>query len=266
MLRHHLDQWALSVLADPISKGPLSSLPTANGIPDLRVRLSLAWEGGQGAYEDWQSRISAADARQDYFAEIEGVRAVYAEIPLVGDVLDVGGHQGRLREFLSHGQRYISCDPYLRVFDGVEHQPNLLRAYKCLSEPCNFVGGTAEYLPFAGASFDTVHMRSVIDHFEDAPAALAEARRVLRVGGQIIVGCTVVGGRTGRVSLRNRAKEVVRRLLPYVGVTRYTDHHIWHPTFPDLCELLTTTGFCLGLIHWQKGTMDQVCYIRAVRT
>jgi ubiquinone/menaquinone biosynthesis C-methylase UbiE len=41
---------------------------------------------------------------------------------------------------------------------------------------------------FEDAAFDVVTMINVIDHFEDRDAGLAEAFRLLRPGGRIVIG------------------------------------------------------------------------------
>jgi len=47
--------------------------------------------------------------------------------------------------------------------------------------------GSAEYLPFADASFDRVYCKGAIDHFYDPGRALSEMVRVVRPGGRVIV-------------------------------------------------------------------------------
>ena len=53
-------------------------------------------------------------------------------------------------------------------------------------EHCRFVHGRAEELPFAEGSFDRALMKLVI-HLVDRPRALAEARRVLRHDGALVI-------------------------------------------------------------------------------
>lgn len=45
----------------------------------------------------------------------------------------------------------------------------------------------AQRLPFADETFDAVTMISMLHHVEDRKAALAEARRVLRTGGRLVI-------------------------------------------------------------------------------
>ncbi|MBI1795738.1 MAG: methyltransferase domain-containing protein [Candidatus Eisenbacteria bacterium] len=198
-----LDSWAREIIVDPLAKGPLiedrsnnrylspygRQYPITNGVLDLRLLNNhttpdqTRWSRGQSEYEEWSRSLIAGDHLKNYQSEIEQVREVYADMPVVGKCLDVGGHQGRLRQFLSAGQPYISCDPFIDVFADLEKQPNLLEAFPFLAEPVNFVCCDAEFLPFQSVAFDTVHMRSVIDHLLSPELALNEAYRVLGGGG-----------------------------------------------------------------------------------
>lgn len=49
------------------------------------------------------------------------------------------------------------------------------------------VYGTAEDLPFADASFDVVMLTQVLEHVMDPRCVLAEATRVLKPGGRVII-------------------------------------------------------------------------------
>ncbi|WP_229784769.1 class I SAM-dependent methyltransferase [Deinococcus radiotolerans] len=83
------------------------------------------------------------------------------------DVLDVGAGDGRLVRELArrgHAGRVVGVDPT----PGPGVQP-----------------ASAEALPFPDASFDVVLFARVLAHLPDQARALAEARRVLRPGGQI---------------------------------------------------------------------------------
>ena len=47
--------------------------------------------------------------------------------------------------------------------------------------------GDLYFLPFASGSFDAVVLSEVVEHLEDIDSAIAEARRVLRPGGRLLV-------------------------------------------------------------------------------
>jgi SAM-dependent methyltransferase len=276
-----LDPWFSDVLRDPLSKDRLliadgavmsswgRRYPAAHGILDLRLYGSengvalREWSEGQIAYEAFSEQLVTAGTAERYLREIDGVRQVYEEIPILGSCLDVGGFDGRVRHFMPPDARYACVEPYIFAIRNIARQPVLTSAYPELKEPCNFVGGHAEHLPIAGEVFDTVHMRSVIDHFINPLLALMEAARVLRPGGQLIVGISVEGGSTGIPSAKERLREIARSILVGIGMERFRDHHIWHPTFPALKDLIIRAGFSLGKVHWQASEGGRVVYVQA---
>jgi SAM-dependent methyltransferase len=307
-----LNRHAVAVLRCPLCKGPLqidadgarcttcaadySRRPVdvgshLEGVYDFRVHRPpwcrpashRVWADGQREYEAFHEAAAGEDDFDAYRGEIDSVEAIYAgDFALSGAVLDVGGHQGRLRHFLppSDRERYVSVDPLLEAFQGIERQPNLLRAYPSLAEPCNFVAGRAEALPVASGAFDWVHMRSVIDHFEDPFLALKEACRVLKPGGRLLVGVAILERlqhvdrgtavarainklRTG--GLRSLGGAVLRQSAGRVGlrVRNPEDHHIFHFTYDQLLQLVAASGFHTGKVHWQKPPFDYCVYLSA---
>ena len=80
--------------------------------------------------------------------------------------------------------------------------------------PIHWLGGDAERLPFADGSFDLVTAAFGVRNFGDIPAGLAEARRVLRPRGELVVldftEPTLFG-------FRHLYRLYFRRLLPVVG-------------------------------------------------
>lgn len=152
------------------------------------------WSDAQTAYEQYRANAIKRDSFQEYMNQISSAREIYTEeYHLEGKVLDIGGNQGRLRHFLGAGvSLYVSVDPYIDIFSGMGLQPNLLRAFPCLSQPCNFIAAHAEYLPFKSGAFDWLHMRSVVDHFADPYVAFLEAYRCAKVGGKLLVGLKIL--------------------------------------------------------------------------
>ncbi len=279
-----LDNWVEKIIVDPLGKESLTKVfyedgfflntnyhkkyPIFDGIYDLRLLKGdvtndqKTWVEGQKEYEEF-SNTFILDDNFDYESELKGMSKVYQEIPVTGRCLDVGGNKGTLREFLNDDQEYITCDPFLNVFQNIEYRSNYLNTYKCLNQPVNFICCNAEYLPFKSNSFDTVHMRSVIDHFLNPESALLEAYRVLNKEGSLIVGLYVYGGKKGKVSFIRKLKDMIKNILPFMGIHRYTDHHTWHPTFKELKDLITTCGFDISRVYWQT---DSVCYISALKS
>ena len=240
------------------------------------------WESCQKKYVKYHRRKAERDSYQDYLAEIESVKEIYTtEWRVRGKVLDVGGHQGRLRHFLSEKEvsLYVSVDPYFNVFENIQFRPNLLKAYPCLAKPCNFLSCHAESLPFSKDTFDFVHMRSCIDHFLDPFRALKEAHRVLEPNGTLMVGLAIKGGRQSndapQDSLRDRIKRSLRakgikglkrtlleRLLHHVNLTRHEDH-MFHLTYEELNDLIKQSGYKITKEHWQKSPFEHCIYLAA---
>ena len=278
-----LDDWVKKIIVDPLGKESLivsenknflktsygKKYPIKDGIYDLRLLKTeitsdqRAWTEGQKAYEEVSKKL-ISDDNIDYESEIQLVAKVYQDIPIKGRCLDVGGNKGTLRKFLNDDQEYISCDPFINVFDNIGNRKNYLKAYSFLNEPVNFICCDAEYLAFKSSSFDTVHMRSVIDHFLNPESALLEAYRVLKTTGNLVVGLYVHGGKDGKESFIQKLKEIVKKILPHLGIHKYTDHHIWHPTFEELSKLIIACGFEISKVHWEEGH-DSVCYISATK-
>jgi SAM-dependent methyltransferase len=245
------------------------------------------WSEVQREYAAYHKSRHSSDNLQSYLDEIDSVKEIYTEeFSIKGRVLDVGGHQGRLRHFLTDNDvpLYVSVDPYLEVFQNIVLQPNLLKAYPCLSKPCNFLACHAENLPFVKDTFDWVHMRSVLDHLQDPYLALKEAYRVLKAGGTLLIGLTVRGGKSS-LKVDNDASVVSRSFLVRVtrtirraglkGLTRAvvarmrrtekrTDDHTFHWNYEDLIDLLYITSFDIVKEHWQKPPFTMCIYLSAI--
>jgi len=247
--------------------------------PAFLAFVTAAWREGQQAYESYSAKLAHRDDEGRYLGQIDEVREVYTEaFRLDGRILDVGGHQGRLRHFLPPTATYISADPFAALFADLREQPALLRAYPCLRQPCNFVRAPAERLPFRAACFDFVHMRSVLDHFADPFLALAEARRVLHPHGRLLIGVAVREDGTSAVphaphvahgprqaGILATVRTAVRKCLGGAAPPP-TDHHMWHPTFDELQELLIRSCFTLEKHHWQKPPHSDCVYMLAARS
>jgi SAM-dependent methyltransferase len=109
----------------------------------------------------------------------EKMRAIHRVAPEAPprDVLEVGGGQSGLARMLYPGARVTVLDMDAAYADSpVNRHPDV-----------TFVHGDATRLPFADDSFDAVTFLDVLEHIPDDAAAVAEARRVTRPGGHIVV-------------------------------------------------------------------------------
>lgn len=299
-----LDADVIAMLCCPLCKGELDLRPTSGvcqdcgseypcvvtsggSAYDFRIHrpagltpASVAnWQHFQDIYEGVHRSSLERDRLQEYLDEIDSVKEVYRqEFRIEGSVLDVGGHQGRLRHYLNLAKNpvYVSVDPLIDVFRDAD-KPNLLRAYPSLLTPCNFLSCYAENLPFRARHFDWVHMRSVVDHFADPYLALREAYRVLKPEGRILIGLSIQERLTSspqsvvqRVTRKIRndgiattATAVPAKLLATVLPNR--DDHNFRPTYQSLHELISAAGFEKEKEHWQKAPFNHVLYLSAAK-
>jgi ubiquinone/menaquinone biosynthesis C-methylase UbiE len=182
--------------------------------PDFCKPIQIKkWEEIQKEYINYVVEKADIDSYELYDDQIKSGWDLYnKEYDVKGNILDVGGFQGRFRQFLKDKKdiNYISADPYYQSFLDVENQSNLLKAYTCLSIPCNFVCCSAEMLPFKSNTFDWVNSKSVLDHIENPVLAFKEAYRVLKPGGKFLLNITTFGE-------KSKFKNVKDILPPQLG-------------------------------------------------
>jgi ubiquinone/menaquinone biosynthesis C-methylase UbiE len=107
----------------------------------------------------------------------------------------------------------------------------------------------------------------MLDHVQVVDLCLLEAKRVLRPGGQLIVGITIEGrpyGKSG-VDLRPYVliKNITKKSLASIGFSRYKDEHVWHPTYSNLQKVISDAGFEIEKTFWQPVWDGKVVYIGA---
>jgi arsenite methyltransferase len=152
-------------------------------------------------------------------------------------VLDIGSGPGFLACEMAavvgdHGSVH-GVDPSESMLAIAEHRERTPGA-----APTEFRAGDAVELPYPDASFDVAVSTQVYEYVEDMPAALAEARRVLRPGGRLLVLDTDWDSVVWRSSDRDRMRRVLAAW----------DEHLADPHLPvRLTGLLTDAGFTLTL-------------------
>lgn len=246
------------------------------------------WEEAQDEFINYHNFYKKKDSYEHYLREIDSVKEIYTEeFKLSGKILDVGGHQGRLRYYLDEASQdeLVITDPFPEVFSDLDLQPNLLKVYPQLKIPVSFIAALAENLPVGNAIFDWVHMRSVLDHFYDPYLALKEAYRVLKPGGKILIGLSIKeGNRPGQTipaqkSLAEKLFEKIRtgqfesigrvlilQIKKRINPQSYRvkkDDHLFEWSYKNLVDLLNQANFEIEKEHWQKPPYTNVIYISA---
>ena len=150
------------------------------GLCDIRRNVRRLQEIMQeGRSERWRGMLAAltrrrgnyTSAHERYHDECRG-RAVQFFAPAKGRLLDIGCGTGKMRLHMPEGVTYVGCDPLVTV------PPQ---------EGFPFAVARGEALPFADGSFDSVLLYCMLPNALSVEAVLAEAARVLRVGGHLYV-------------------------------------------------------------------------------
>jgi SAM-dependent methyltransferase len=139
-------------------------------------------------YENWFERHGAA-----YLSELIAVRAL---LPWEGRGLEIGVGSARFAAPLG-------------VEFGIDPAPEMLEYAR--ARGVRVARAVAEALPFGDAAFDHALVVTTLCFVEDAAAMLAEARRVLRPGGALVIGFIDRASALGREYEGHREENVFYR-------------------------------------------------------
>ena len=150
-----------------------------------------------------------------------------------GQVLEIGVGTGR----------NLAYYPAQVQLVGVDLSPAMLaiarRRAQQLGRPVDLRPADAEHLPFADASFDTMLATLVLCSVPDERRAIAEAARVLRPGGRLVL---VEHVRSPRLAVR-----LVQRALDPLMVRFEHDHLLRDPV-----DVLASAGFAVEMCERAK--------------
>jgi SAM-dependent methyltransferase len=164
-------------------------LQTINNIFDFMPRDLLEkeddnWQARQLAMESWYNNLVANPTKARYCFTHDYTPYAPILTKLSGLVLDIGGGNGIVRQFLSKDAEYIVIDPSLDWLD--PKWITIADKFPCLKTPPNFVRGLGEYLPFAAQSFDHVLALWSLNHAREPEKVFQEVYRILRPGGHFL--------------------------------------------------------------------------------
>lgn len=141
-------------------------------------------------------------------------------------VLDIGCGGGRaLKEMAARLEEGSAT--------GVDHAPDAVAASLKKNKKAVKTGrvrvleASVSKLPFRGESFTLATAFETVYFWPNLPGDFVEARRVLRPGGELLIGCEMYKGQPGE----ERFRPVVEQL----------DMHVFYPQ--ELIELLRQAGF-----------------------
>lgn len=266
----------LSILADPISHSKLirkgadlvSDSQFYYPLGDFRLAVSKfvskEWGKGQIEFENYNSKY--LNSSKEQFERLDNeTDEVYKEIPLIGRVLDVGGAYGTACKQAGVDVRdYVVLDPMVCRWADIES--NTFKSHYSSLEGVIRIPGFSEALPFNNSIFDTIHMRSCIDHFDNPHRSLLEARRVLKDNGKLVVGISLEGSyKLGSSRFVNLGKSLFKSSLIGKIYERLFDPHMFHPTLDSLETLCKSAGFQIVKLIYQKG-YSNVVYFEAKKS
>ncbi len=192
--------------------------------------------------QNWADSV-AGDMERHYSPGRTWEALARTALPLLwpGDVLDIASGDGVLAELLSpHAERYVCIDSSQRVVNAASER---LRRF----ENVEVIEGDMHALPFPDASFDLVVLMHALTYAEKPAKAVAEAARVLRPGGRLLLSSLArhehraVVEAYGHVNLGFTEREL-RRFAEKAGLTIANCETVTRERRPPHFEVISLTG------------------------
>jgi SAM-dependent methyltransferase len=157
-------------------------------------------------------RAGIGQLRHDLLADLEG------------DVVEIGSGTGASLPFYDRAARVVAIEPDASM---AKRLPAKVEEAKV---PVEVVSASAQALPFPDESFDAAVAAFVLCSVEDQGEVLAEARRILRPGGKLVVLEHVLGeGSTAR--WQDRLTPLHKRMAGNCHLNRDTRAAVAHAGF-----------------------------------
>ena len=188
------------------------------------------FEAHHRRYDDWFVRHAAA-----YQSELLAVRSL---LPWLGLGLAIGVGTGRFAAPLGV---QVGIDPASKVLDYAANRG------------ISTVQAIAELLPFSDSSFDYALCVTTICFVDDATAMLSEAHRILKLGGELVIGFIDRTSDLGQHYLAHQAENVFYREATFYSAA-------------EVEQLLRDTGFTEPVwVQTLSKTLDETREIEPLR-
>ena len=229
---------------DPAQRALWQALRSGSDDPLLRQdaeRLPTVL-AARAADQNWADSV-AGDMERHYSPGRTWEALARSALPLLetGDVLDIASGDGVLAELLApHSHRYVCIDTSARVVAAASERLRRLRNVEVRE-------GDMHALPFKDASFDLVVLMHALTYSARPAQAVAEAARVLRKGGRLLLSSLArhehkaVVETYGHVNLGFAAKEL-RRFAEKAGLEVTSLETVTRERRPPHFEVISLTG------------------------
>jgi len=169
---------------DPAQRALWQALSTGSDDPLLRQDAERlpAVLAARAADQNWADSV-AGDMERHYSPGRTWEALARSALPLLetGDVLDIASGDGVLAELLApHSRRYVCIDTSARVVAAASERLSRLRNVEVREADMHA-------LPFKDGSFDLVVLMHALTYSARPAQAVAEAARVLRKGGSLLL-------------------------------------------------------------------------------
>ena len=229
---------------DPAQRALWQALSVGSDDPLLRQDAERvpAVLAARAADANWADSV-AGDMERHYSPGRTWEALARTALPLLepGDVLDIASGDGVLAELLApHSGRYVCIDTSARVVAAASER---LRGHRNVEVR----EGDMHGLPFDAASFDLVVLMHALTYAARPAQAVAEAARVLRPGGRLLLSSLArhehksVVQAYGHVNLGFTAKEM-RRFVEKSGLRVASCETVTREKRPPHFEVISLIG------------------------
>ena len=226
---------------DAAQRAVWQALSTGSDDPLLRQDAERvpAVLAARAADQNWADSV-AGDMERHYSPGRTWEALARSALPLLepGDVLDIASGDGVLAELLApHAGRYVCVDSSPRVVAAARERLRRFRNVEVLE-------GDMHALPFTEPGFDLVVLMHALTYAEKPAQAVAEAARVLRPGGRLLLSSLARHGHRnvveayGHVNLGFTDKEL-RRFATRVGLELVSAETVTREKRPPHFEVIS---------------------------